>query len=209
MCSCLVALEDEHQGIVPQSSGAVSLAVAANVAHQQLQAATLLNKARRLASPVGPSKQAPYGAFTPECGLGANVAKELGTGPEALGNVNATNQLKSVARSATWPPANSADSVDSAHGQYALRCVTLESSERFSALAAWGMGILQFARSEKGPASPPRALPSDAYDVATARAPRGAPPVARTVRVISMESAGLGARGAKDLSESRSSEEEP
>ena len=64
-------------------------------------------------------------------------------------------------------------------------------------------------RSEKGPASPPRALPSDAYDVATARAPRGAPPVARTVRVISMESAGLGARGAKDLSESRSSEEEP
>lgn len=68
------------QGIVPQSSGAVSLAVAANVAHQQLQAATLLNKARRLASPVGPSKQAPYGAFTPECGLGANVAKELGTG---------------------------------------------------------------------------------------------------------------------------------
>ena len=64
-------------------------------------------------------------------------------------------------------------------------------------------------RSEKGPASPPRALPADAYDVATARAPRGAPPVARTVRVISMESAGLGARGAKDLSESRSSEEEP
>ncbi|CAK9025780.1 unnamed protein product [Durusdinium trenchii] len=47
--------------------------------------------------------------------LDRHLAANIYHWPEALGNVNATNQLKSVARSATWPPANSADSVDSAN----------------------------------------------------------------------------------------------